>query len=403
VNLADAHIGRRVREIRNWRGMSQEVTADLAGISGPYLSLIERGLRPVTKRSTLEALSNALRVSPAELTGTPFTPVDSIDNEAHAGLAALEKALDAYDLGTDPEVVPRPWPQLVAAVRDLYEVKWVEADFAAQGRILPQLLAELHASYVRHPESRREILIELIYAYRAATGVCKFLGVRGLPLLAARLVQVCAEELGEPEWIGFASFVRGFAAVSPHQYALSVRAIDRLLRVDSKSSSALQVAGALHLNASLACVTQGDPQLAKDHLAEAVSLADRLPDDRANFGYLYIGPEHTGIWRVSLGTELGEGPKVAEYAREVSPDVFPGKARYAAFLADVGRSLASERSTRERGIQQLIRAEQLAPQLIRNNVFVRETVLNALYQARREAGGRELRYLAYRMGIAPNG
>jgi hypothetical protein len=46
--------------------------------------------------------------------------------------------------------------------------------------------------------------------------------------------------------------------------------------------------------------------------------------------------------------------------------------------------------------------EHLAPQLIRNDVLVRETVTGLLRQARCDAGGRELRGLAWRMGVAPN-
>lgn len=402
MDIDYAHIGRRVREIRTWRGLSLTATAGLAGISQPYLSMIERGLRPVNKQSLLEALARALRVSPAELTGGPFAPVDSVDNEAHAGIVALETALDAYDLGVDSDVKPRPWPELARAVRDLYEVRWVEADFASQGRVLPQLLAELHATYAQRPERRREALVALIYAYRSAAGVCKFLGVRGLPLLAARLVQQCAEELGTPEWLGFGSFVRGFASGGVHQYDLSVRAAQRL-QAGPASPSEMQVAGALQLNASLASAVAGNAQLAREHLAEAADLANHLPEQRDNFGYLYIGPEHVGVWRVSLGTELGEGPKVAEYARYVNPDSFPGKARHAAFRADLGRSLASEKATREKGIQELVEAEQIAPQLIRNNVFVRETVGDLLRKVRRDHGGRELRGLAWRMGIAPTG
>lgn len=49
------------------------------------------------------------------------------------------------------------------------------------------------------------------------------------------------------------------------------------------------------------------------------------------------------------------------------------------------------------------RAERLAPQLICSNPFVRETVANLLRQARRDAGGRELRGLAWRMGVIPLG
>lgn len=65
MDIEDAHIGRRVREVRHWRRMSLTATAGLAGISAPYLSMIERGQRPVTKRATLEALARVLTVRPA--------------------------------------------------------------------------------------------------------------------------------------------------------------------------------------------------------------------------------------------------------------------------------------------------------------------------------------------------
>jgi hypothetical protein len=51
----------------------------------------------------------------------------------------------------------------------------------------------------------------------------------------------------------------------------------------------------------------------------------------------------------------------------------------------------------------LLHADHLAPQLIRHDVFVREAIADLLRQARRDAGGRELRGLAWRMGVAPIG
>lgn len=401
----EQYIGQRLREIRKWRGLSLQAVADLSGgqISVGHLSRIERGIRPVTKRATLETLAQVLRVSPEELTGTPYAPVDPMSSEAHAALAAVETALDAFDLGVAPDVTPRPWPELAAAVRDLYEGKWAEADFAAQGVVLPRLLAELHATYVQQPEHRRDALAGLIYAYRSVAGVCKFLGARALPPLAALRAQLCAEELDSPEWIGFAAFIRGFAGSlsQPHQYDQAVRAAERVQN-DLNGPKSIQVAGALHLNAALVSAARGEPDRTRDHLAEAIELAGRLPGGRENFGYLHFGPEHVPVWRVSLGIELGEGAKVAEYVR-VLPETFPGKARQAAFYADLGRGLVTERRTRERGIRALVQADKIAPQLIRNNPFVRESVTNLLTTARPDAGGRELRGLAYRMGLAPTG
>jgi hypothetical protein len=51
----------------------------------------------------------------------------------------------------------------------------------------------------------------------------------------------------------------------------------------------------------------------------------------------------------------------------------------------------------------LLTAEKLAPQRIRNDVFIREAVADQIRAARREAGGRELRGLAWRLGVAPTG
>jgi transcriptional regulator with XRE-family HTH domain len=405
VDIEHTQIGSRVREIRAWRGMNLSATAGLAEISVSYLSMIERGQRPVTRHAVLESLARALRVSPEDLTGQPYAPADPLSNEAHAGIAAIEAALDAHDLGTDPGGTPRPWPDLAATVQHLNNVLRADADYASLGSVIPGLLAELHATYVREPDRRRDVLVGLVYTYRAAAGVTKCLGVRGLPMVAARLAQACADELESPEWLGFGSFVRGYAAGSldrPHQYDLAVRTIDRLVPA-LDDANVLQAAGALHLNAALVKAAQGEADRARDHVAAAAELADRLPEHIDNFGWLHFSGNAAGIWRVSLGAELGEGAKVAEYARDVRPEAIEGRARRAAFLKDIGCALVNEKRTWDKGVQTLSEAERTAPQLIRNNPFVRDVVSAQLLRARRDAGGRELRGLAWRMGIAPTG
>jgi hypothetical protein len=157
----------------------------------------------------------------------------------------------------------------------------------------------------------------------------------------------------------------------------------------------------LHLNAALACAAQADAATTRTHLDEAAALAKTLPEQRENFAFLHFGLPNVGVWRVSLATELGEGGRVAELAKAVNPSALPAKARRAAFHADLGRSLLTERATVDKGIQALVTAERIAPHWVRNNVFVREAVSDLLRRAQRDAGGRELRGLAYRMGVAP--
>ncbi|WP_221328490.1 helix-turn-helix domain-containing protein [Actinoplanes sp. L3-i22] len=70
-------IGAQVAYWRQRRGKSQRVLAGLAGLSQPYLSQIENGVRPVERRTTLAALANALNVSIADLTGQPGDQADA--------------------------------------------------------------------------------------------------------------------------------------------------------------------------------------------------------------------------------------------------------------------------------------------------------------------------------------
>ena len=90
-------------------------------------------------------------------------------------------------------------------------------------------------------------------------------------------------------------------------------------------------------------------------------------------------------------------------AKAVHPELIPSTARQAAFWAELGRALIADRKTREEGVHLLRRAEQLSPQRIHHDLFVRETVADLLRQAQREAGGQELRGLARRMGTTPTG
>jgi hypothetical protein len=172
---------------------------------------------------------------------------------------------------------------------------------------------------------------------------------------------------------------------------------------DAAPASRPEIDGMANLTAALASAARGDRDTAETHLAEAASLAELIDADVSPWGNgVWFGRTNVGVWRVSIGVELGEGARVAEVAASVRPHTVP-KVRQADYGTDYGRALLTERKTRERGLAALLRAESLAPQKVRSNVFVREAVTNMLAAARRDAGGRELRGLAWRMGVAPTG
>ena len=397
-------LGRRLRELRCWRDLTLREAAGLAGLSFSFWGQVERGEKPVTNRRTLEAMADALRVHPTELTGQPWTPLDAADADAQAGLLAIDTALERYELGVDPEVPVRDWPQIQADLERLVHLHHHVVDYTAAAELAPVLIGDLQGAYVRLPQRRREVLLGLIDTHRVAMRTAKDLGGHGLPGLAARAVQQCAEELEDPVWLGCATVVRAYATGELDrlaQYRRSVAAADALTgRLDS--SDALQACGMLHLSAAQAAGAQADHDTAATHLEEASALAARMDTEVGTWANLFFGPTNVGEWRTHIALGLGEYGEAVQIAKAVHPELLPKRSQ-AFFWSEVGRAMVAEKKTRDKGVRVLLYAEQLGPQMIRRDVLVREVVAGLLRRARRDAGGRELRGLAWRMGVAPIG
>ncbi len=158
----------------------------------------------------------------------------------------------------------------------------------------------------------------------------------------------------------------------------------------------------LHLSAAQAAGTQADHDTAATHLAEASALAARMDTEVGTWADLRFGSTKIGIMETSIALELREHGRALEIARTVHPELL-ATVQQAEFWAAVGRALVTDKKTRHKGVHVLLHAEHLAPQRVHNDLLVRETVADLLRRARRDAGGRELRGLAWRMGIAPRG
>ncbi|MGH3613530.1 MAG: helix-turn-helix domain-containing protein [Pseudonocardia sp.] len=390
-------VGRRLREIRVWRGLSLRAAAELSGLSASYLSRIERGERPVERRSTLEALAAALRVAPSELTGSTIRATE--DPESGPAVAALRLTLADAEMGEPVEIDARPWPEVASALDAVNAIR-PRADYAALGERLPALILELHAHLPG--QNRRPALAGLVDCYSAAQALAKNLGVPDLAQVASRHVRDAAAALSGPEWAGLAAWSRAQAISSTardRSFAVAVRGAEEVAG-DLDRPEVADVYGSLHLTAALAAITLGRTDTAADHLAEAGEVAAR-PGVGTGFGNLWFSAGNVDIWRTMLAVEQGKGGRAVEIARAVDPATLPSSpSRRAAWWIDIGRGLAMERGTRDEAVGAFLTAEQLAPQRFRGNVFAREVVTDLLARARRDAGDRELRGMAYRMGVA---
>lgn len=368
-------------------------TAELAGISESHLSRIERNERPVDKRSLIAALADALQVSPSEITGQPYPATSHGEAVGHSAAPALRAVLRDIELGEEPPT-PRRFEELRVAVSAVNKAS-AACDYGTLGVIVPGLIAELHALADGGSAEARRLLVDALHA---AFYLSKDLGHGDLAWSVSGHLHRATQSLGDPTWGGVADFVRAHAVVGLNArkrgLALAERAADTL---PADEHAAGQVHGMLHLSAALNSAVTGEADQARAHLDEAADIAARTGD--GDFAGLHFGPRNVGVWHVSVALELGEAGRVPEIARGIDVAVIPSAGRQASFYADVGRGYAATRAV-DRAVEAFRRAEQLAPERTRSSPWVREAVSDLMRRAHRDAGGRELRGLAYRMGLA---
>ncbi|WET79218.1 helix-turn-helix transcriptional regulator [Amycolatopsis sp. QT-25] len=396
--------GARVREIRKWRDLSVRTTADLAGLSYGFVAKVERGEKPVNNRQTLEALALALRVDPGEFTGVPEkagrATVDSYD-----AANTLGDLLSGWWVGEVPDAPGRPLPEVLSGLMEFHASrnrsgKSGAGDYPTQVAKLAPLIRDLLA-IAADPVVGRQALAPLLTAYHVAGSISARLRVPSMPSMAAERMKQVADLLDDQVWQSVAAWGRAHFISStdrPRQYALAVSA------ADAAPPDRLETRGMSNLTAALAAAAQGKGDLAETHLSEAAALAERIEPDVSPWpaGIMQFGRTNAGIFHVSIGVELGYGPRVAEIAATVRPETISA-ARASAFWTDFGRGLMESRKHRDAGVDALLRAESLAPSQVYRNQFVRAAVSHALPTAHRDATGRNLRGLAWRMGLAPTG
>jgi len=385
--------------------MDQAVVAGLAGISQPQLSKIERGRRAVSNRLTLERIAAALKVSSVEL----IPDIDVVDHDispdVHTAMATLGDLFGGWRVGEVPDPSGKPLRQVLAELTAFHAARnsgGAEAagDYPTQVATLAPLIRDLLAAAADTP-MQRQVLPPLLTAYHVAGSISARLRMPGMPALAADRMREVADRLDDPVWgaVGRwarAHFLSGTNRERQYQLAVAV--------ADSAPTDRVETRGMANLTAALAAAAQGQGTVAEAHLAEAAALAELIEPDVSPWpaGVMQFGRTNVGIFRVSVGVEMGHGPRVAEVAKTVrTPSISRG--RQASFWVDYGRGLLAGKKTREQGIRGLLHAEELAPQQVRTNVWVRDAVTDLLPVQLSAGMAAEVRDLARRMRIAPSG
>ncbi|MEV3854943.1 helix-turn-helix transcriptional regulator [Streptomyces sp. NPDC050095] len=405
-------IGRRVRAARQQRGLSLRALAQLSGLSAAFLSMVENGQRLLDRSSHITALAEALRLSPTELTGAALPSTQATVDTAHRMIPVLRHTLMGYTTSGPAHRHTAPPPAADVLARRVAEANrlYHAAEYSTLATALPGLLSDLHAARATAASAPvRERLTRLLAdAYHPATTLLlKNLGYTDLAFIAVTRATETAAELDDPVRTALSHFFRSHVLLAAGTPGPAVTEADRAMRLVQAAPShpaSLALLGELHLitatgiaqDAHLPGTTRAAQVRA--HLAEAEALAARTGETRA--WHLNFGPTNVAIHYVTLHTDLGLHTDAVARSTTVHPHDLPVPGRQAAFHADLGRSLAQLRHREGDAVTALLTAERIAPQRVRTNPLVRDTVGYLLNKPLPAHTARDLRGLAHRTGLA---
>jgi transcriptional regulator with XRE-family HTH domain len=368
--------------IRRRRGLGLSVAAGLAGISKPYLSMLERGERGFHRRGLLEDLATALGCSVADLTGQPYSLPDRQSADVAAAVAGISTALHDTTLDDVPDVAAPPLPELARAtvIAHAY-IDEARYGLAVQG--LADLLIGLHVHVVTNSSQQRmDALAWLAEACKLAYVLAKRTGRVELAATAARRGLDAARLAERPDLVGMLEMsrtntliglgARRRAAVVCGETLLQISALPAATPDDTRVAEAR---GMLHLTSALIAARDGRPADVSTHLTEARSLAAHT-GERNHMRY-HFGPTNVVAWELGLAVEAGNGPAAAARIAGAPIDlsVFGSKGRSAYVQFDLARAWAQAEGPHDQeALRALDAADRLAPIRMRNDPIARDLV-----------------------------
>ena len=405
VGQEPIEIGRRARVIRRLRGLSVEVVAGLAGMSEHELSMLESGERRFTRRGQIEDLANAVGCPVVVLTGQPYPPVDRSTADALAVVPGIREALVG---ATDDEPVEHATRPLAEHAREAQRAQeHLDQDrYAAAGRGLGTLLSGLHVRGGEDGDTRNVALGAVVTACHVAVAIAGMIGYHDLALSAGRRALDAATRLGDPVVLGLARLLWAGAwinvGVRPQAQEANEQALAELDAVADPAAAdpgAAELLGLHHLLAATLAARAGRAGDADDHLGQARALAVRTGE--CNTAMLHFGPTNVALWTLSVGADLGEGPRDYERVHREPLDVdgLHSRERAGAYHLDAARALAQYGGDRDdEAIRHLDLADRAAPVRTRNDPVARELTEELTRRARRYL--RKVDSLLDRFGLA---
>ena len=387
-------IGWALWQVRDDRGKSLRVVAELAGMSKDTLNRIERGLLSPTL-DQVYALAEVLQVSVSELTRLPF-PAPA-NGHTDSSVEAIGLALDAIEVG-EPAGVVLPVAELQDQVRHLHRQRRA-CRFVEVATELPALIRNVHTSLSLNAGTDHGELLDLaVYLHIHVTRI--WLGNAAAPIhMQLRVVFLAhrlAQERDEVTTLAMAGLGVVNTLFARGSYEAGRAALDSLTLLPTTAGTAGLVCAVTTMHA-LAAVRAGRPDDAAPALDIAGELAGRFgAADTDSLGFI-LSTADVGTERMWLALQANEPDRAVGIAQTVHPERHPFTVGQAEYWLHYGVALAQAGGRHEDAVRALRTGENIYPAKALRNAKVRDTLAVLLRHSRRGfPADQELRGMARR-------
>ncbi|NIL44012.1 helix-turn-helix transcriptional regulator [Salinispora arenicola] len=391
--------GQRIKLYRRRAGLTQEVCAQLKGVTVSAWRKWESGERSVNTLSDWVDIARILRVRDLyRITGMPVghLPDDPVDHEL---VKPLRAAIHAYG---PPEIELMPLRELRTAVR-LAWTTWHQSRqrYSYTGPSLPGLVQAVTAAVASTDgDSRRDALRISADLYLLVRSYAKRIGAHDVALVAADRALAAARDADDPiyrgagAWnLGQALSMRGHAEESAE---LCRSAIAELRAIDDQDPVRLSVLGGLNLLLSVQAARLHNDRDTAVVLSEAEKLAAVVGETTHH--WLFFGPINVGIHRAAVALELSRHGEALKLGERVDVTGSPSVERRHSHLLHLARGYATQRDDVAASLM-LSRAHQESPEDSRLSLTMR-ALLRELLARETPTTRPELRSLADQVGVA---
>ncbi|MFD0637673.1 hypothetical protein ACFQ9X_45040 [Catenulispora yoronensis] len=275
------------------------------------------------------------------------------------------------------------------------------ARYADLGEAAPSLIRELHAAAYLAPSGTESERLHglLARAYREADTVAHELGYDDLSTLTTERFRAAADRAGDPCLAVVFDYLRVRDLWAADLWPDALGVIDGAIGAigEPRSDAQASVWGSLQLRAAITAALSSDETEAWQRIALAAETAERIGDGCDPYK-LCFGPANVAIHGVAVAVEVRDGARAVQLASQVRmPPNFPASRR-GRFHLDFARGWIYYGGY-EQALNEIERAERIAPLLVRNNPVAKAAVRSLLSHERRSQRER-LRRIAGRMHIS---